>query len=79
MSLTPEMTDMSTNLAATLAAEEIAERLGCSRTMALKKLLASETGAALYDDALKLWWESPADIAESYLVERNTSSLRLPR
>lgn len=57
------------DLAATLAAEEIADRLGCSRTSALEKLLASDTGAALYDDSLKLWWESTSDIAESFLRE----------
>jgi len=64
-----EMTDMAMNLAATLAAERIAETIDCTRTQALEMLLSSETGAALYDDSLKLWWESPLDIADACLRE----------
>ena len=69
MTISPEMTDMGMNLAAALASEEIAKALGCSRTEALERFLASDTGAALYDDSLKLWWESPHDIAAAYLRE----------
>ena len=67
MSLTPEMREMAMNLAATLAAEDIAKSLGCSQTVALEKLLSSDIGEALYDDELKYWWESPSDIADAFL------------
>lgn len=60
---------MAMDLAATLAAERIAEVRGCGRTEALEALLSSDVGEALYDDDLKLWWESPADIADAFLDE----------
>ena len=59
------------SLAATLAAEEIAERMGCSRTKALAELLSSDIGEAIYDDSLKLWWESPRALADAYLANRS--------
>lgn len=71
--LKPEMRDMAMNLAATLAAEEIAAALQCSATEALKELLSSDVGEALYDDELKYWWESPADVADAFLEARNNS------
>ena len=58
------------DLAATLAAGCIAESLRCSRTEALEKLLSSDIGESLYDDDLKLWWESPADIADACLENK---------
>lgn len=70
MAIAPEMRDMAMNLAATLAAESIAAELGCSATEALGALLASDIGEALYEDDLKLWWESPSTIAEAYLGKR---------
>ena len=69
MAISSDMRDMAMDLAATLAAEEIASALGCDSTTALTMLLSSEIGEALYDDALKLWWESPSDIAEAFLRE----------
>ena len=71
MTITPEMTAMAMSLAATLAAEEIAKALDYSRTAALEELLLSDTGAALFDDSLKLWWESPLDIADMFLREHD--------
>ena len=55
------------DLTATLAAERIAEIRGCDRTEALEALLSSSIGEAIYDDDQKLWWESPADIADAFL------------
>lgn len=58
------------DLAATLAAERVAEVRGCSSTEALEALLSSSVGEALYDDDLKLWWESPADIADVFMSQQ---------
>ena len=69
MAITREMTDLAMNLAATLAAEDIADVLRCDTTTALEKLLSTDAGAALYDDSLKLWWESPRDTAVAALDE----------
>ena len=68
MVVNDDRTEFSMSLAATLASIEIAPALGCTETEALERLLASETGEELYDDSLKLWWESPAIIAELYLA-----------
>ena len=65
--MTEPLTDMAVSLAATLAAERIAQVQNCSCTEALYGLLGSAAGAALYDDQLKYWWESPLDIADAYL------------
>ncbi len=62
-----EMREMAMNLAATPAAEEIANTLHCDTTKALRELLSSDIGEALYDDELKYWWESPSDIAHMFL------------
>ena len=67
------MRDMAMDLVATLAAERITEVQGCDRTEALEALLSSSIGEALYDDDLKLWWESPADIADAFLSEQLNS------
>ena len=67
MPVTSAMKDMAMDLTATLAAERIAEIRSCGSTEALEALLSSSVGEALYDDDLKLWWESPADIADAYL------------
>jgi len=56
-------------LCAALASKDIALATGDSETNALAQLLQSQTGAMLYDDALKLWHESPRTIAEEYLSE----------
>lgn len=69
MTIEPAMRDMAMDLVATLAAEKVAEARGCGRTEALEMFLSSSIGEALYDDDLKLWWESPADLADACLNE----------
>ena len=72
MALSRELTDFSMSLCATLASVDIADAIGCDTTQALAAMLASKTGEQLYDDSLKLWWESPRDIATAYLQEIGT-------
>ena len=79
MTISPEMTDLAMNLAATLAAEEIADALGCDCTAALAAFLSSDVGEALYDDSLKLWWESPREIAEAFLRTREGNGVACSR
>ncbi|MBR3317868.1 MAG: hypothetical protein IKG21_08665 [Atopobiaceae bacterium] len=69
MALSGELTDFSMSLCATLASVDIATVSCCDTTQALAALLASETGEQLFDDSLKLWWESPRNIATAYLQE----------
>ena len=71
MALNEDGTEFAMSLAAPLAAAEIAAALKCDTTEALGLLLASRTGAELYDDSLKLWWESPMTIAEMFLAEQD--------
>lgn len=58
------------SLCAALAARDIAEATGWDSTEALGQLLKSKTGCELYEDDLKLWWESPRTIAIAFLNER---------
>ena len=69
MALAEETTELAMSLCATLAAADIADALGCGFTDALEQLLESETGCEIYDDSLKLWWESPRDVAVMYFEE----------
>lgn len=69
MALSREAVEFSMNLCAALAAIDIAAATGFNTTSALARLLRSQTGEMLYNDALKLWQESPSDTAEAYLRE----------
>lgn len=72
MALSRDATEFSMSLCATLAAKDVAEAVGCNTTDALAHLLLSNTGEMLFDDSLKLWWESPRNIAVAYLHETNS-------
>lgn len=61
--------EFSMCLCATLAAVDVADVLGCDTTVALGRLLSSNVGSQIFDDSLKLWWESPRDVAVAYLEE----------
>ena len=49
-----------------LVVEELADNLNLDPTIALKELVASKTGALLYDESSKLWWNGPAYIVDMY-------------
>ena len=57
------------DLNAAMAAEMISQAQNITPCEALKRFLASKTGADLYDDSLKLWWDGPAVLTELYRKE----------
>ena len=59
------------DLTVMMAAEEIAQRLNIPQTQALKQLLASHACENLYDDSLKLWWDGPSALTDTFLAEYN--------
>lgn len=62
-------------LVASMAAEDIATELGVSETEALGLLLSSKTGRQLFDSNLKLWWDGPSYVANTYLREAGHEEL----
>lgn len=75
MALSNDTIQFSMSLCAALASKDIAKAIRSDDTSALAQLLQSRMGAMLYDDSLKLWCESPRNIAEEYL---NEAHLRVP-
>lgn len=69
MALNAEAIEFSMSLCATLAAQDIALATGRDATECLGCLLQSQTGSQLFEDDLKLWWESPRNIAVAFLEE----------
>ena len=57
------------DLTVIMATEEIAAQLNISQTQALKKLLLSRACKNLYDDSLKLWWDGPSVLADTFMAE----------
>ena len=55
----------------TLVVEELAEESNRASDVVLKEFISSRTGALLYDEASKLWWNGPAYIADMYRKEKN--------
>lgn len=62
-------------LVASMAAEDISAELGVSETEALGLLLSSKTGRQLFDPSLKLWWDGPTYVANTYLCEAGYGEL----
>ena len=54
----------------TLVVEELAEESGQYPKAVLKDFISSKTGALLYDESSKLWWNGPAYIADMYRREK---------
>ncbi|MCM1180808.1 MAG: hypothetical protein NC347_11160 [Clostridium sp.] len=59
----------------TLVVEELADELKLDPTTTLKEFVASKTGALLYDESSKLWWNGPSYIVNMYKEERKQSSV----
>jgi len=53
----------------TLVVEELVNDLKLDPTTVLTDFVASKTGALLYDESSKLWWNGPAYIADMYKKE----------
>lgn len=67
--LTDEQKNFAIDLMVTLVVDELANELPMDRTKLLQSFVASKTGALLYDEASKLWWNGPSYIAEMYKME----------
>lgn len=52
-----------------MVVEELAMESGRSPDAVLKDFISSKTGALLYDEPSKLWWNGPAYITEMYRKE----------
>ena len=68
--ITPEQIEYAIDLRVTLVVEELEKEPGGSPTSLLNAFVASKTGALLYDESSKLWWNGPSYIAELYREER---------
>lgn len=71
MELTPDQKKYAVDVTVALVVEELAEQFHEEPTKMLKKFVASRTGALLYDEDAKLWWDGPSAIAEMYKHELN--------
>ncbi len=67
--VTEEQKKFAIDAMVALVVEELARDLKIDRATALKEFVASRTGALLYDEESKLWWNGPSYIAELYKEE----------
>ena len=67
--VTEEQKKFAVDAMAALVVEELADNLNLNPTTALKEFVASKTGALLYDESSKLWWNGPSYIADMYKEE----------
>ena len=67
--VTEDQKKFAVDVMVTLVVEELANDLQCDPTILLKDFVASRTGALLYDESSKLWWNGPAYIADMYKKE----------
>lgn len=66
---TEEQKKFAVDVMVTLVVEELADVLEFDRITILKDFIASKTGALLYDESSKLWWNGPSYIADMYMKE----------
>lgn len=67
--VTEEQKKFAVDALVALVIEELADDLKMDSTTALKNFVASRTGALLYDESSKLWWNGPSYIADMYKKE----------
>lgn len=67
--ITEEQKKFAVDAMVTLVVEELACDLKRDPTMVLKDFVASKTGALLYDESSKLWWNGPSYIVDMYKKE----------
>lgn len=71
--VTEEQKKFAVDVTVTLVVEELADDLQCDPTILLKDFVASRTGALLYDESSKLWWNGPTYITDMYKKELEDS------
>lgn len=60
------------DIVAKMAVEKISKEENKNPEDVLISFMESNTGASLYDDSTKMWWDGPAAIAEEYINEMNS-------
>lgn len=68
--VTDEQKKFAIDAMLTLVVEEICQKTGQEMRTVLPDFVASKTGALLYDESSKLWWNGPSYIAEMYRAEK---------
>lgn len=68
--VTDEQKKFAIDITITLVVEELVKDLKLESNEVLKDFVSSKTGALLYDESSKLWWNGPAYIADMYKKER---------
>ena len=71
--VTEEQKKFAIDALITLVVEELVQDLHLDPTTALTRFVASKTGALLYDESSKLWWNGPSYIADMYKKEQRFS------
>lgn len=67
--VTKEQKNFAVDVMVTLVVEELVGDLKLDTAAILKNFIASETGALLYDESSKLWWNGPSYIADMFKKE----------
>ncbi len=70
-----EQKELAIDLLVTLIVEELEKNPGGNPTSLLHAFVASKTGALLYDESSKLWWNGPSYIAELYREEKQKETI----
>lgn len=68
--VTEEQKKFAVDVTVTLVVEELVKDLKVEPSVALKDFVSSKTGALLYDESSKLWWNGPSYIAAMYKREK---------
>lgn len=67
--VTEEQKKFAVDAMVTLVVEELVNDLNLDPTTILKDFVSSKTGALLYDESSKLWWNGSSYIADMYKKE----------
>lgn len=67
--VTEEQKKFAVDAMVTLVVEELVNDLKLDSKVLLKDFVASRTGALLYDESSKIWWNGPSYIADLYKKE----------
>lgn len=71
--VTEETKKNAIDLIVTMVVDELSEEMNINPTELLPRFVCSRTGKLLYDEASKLWWSGPSDIAQMFQMEMNKS------
>lgn len=72
--VTEEQKKFAIDAIITLVVEELAKESDRAPDVILKEFISSKTGALLYDESSKLWWNGPAYIADMYRKEKKAAN-----